>query len=274
MKHLLLFVGWFGLVILARGSDGDSGCGPVALQANVAVKSGIFSLADLLPPSACPALRSALRLPLGRAPSAGSPRIFTGEEIRTLFMQNSKSAANPSLALGALQVPERVTVQLAGTRASCADIAGSIPRSPARQGQVEFAAANLTQSANCGAQGRIPQDAPIAAVKTAWNPGLRSWEITARCIHPADCVPFLLSTRADALPDNRSPVAPPTEEPPLVRPGQSMTLLWDQDGIRVVLRVTCLDRGRVGETVRAQVLQSNRVLRATVINPETLRIQL
>jgi hypothetical protein len=58
--------------------------------------------------------------------------------------------------------------------------------------------------------------------------------------------------------------------PPTVRPGQAATLVWDGNGIRVVVPVTCLDRGVSGESVRARIVPSGEVVRAVVVEAGVL----
>jgi hypothetical protein len=285
MKHLLLFVIALGLALPSRGSKVESACGQVVLRANVEVNDGEFSLADLLPTDTCSALRRvAARMPLGRAPLPGSPRVLKGEEIRVLtraLLDKSQSLGTNLLQQDAnFQVPERITVRRAGARASCSDLAGAMAHASLSGRTGSLAQENLVRDAHCGAADRVRQDVPIAITRTAWNPALTSWEITARCLEPKDCVPFLISTRGNSLPADALSFpglrakSHLSTEPPRTRPGQRMTLLWNQDGIQAVLRVTCLDRGGPGETVRARVQQGGLILRAKVINAETLRMQL
>jgi hypothetical protein len=292
MKHLLifvgvLFVGALGLALPSMGSEAEPACGPITVQANVAVQDGEFSLTDLLPPDICPAFRGfAARVPLGRAPLPGSVRVLKGEEIRALIralLDKSQSRGTNFLQKEVIvQVPERITVHRAGARASCSDLAGAIAQTSLTGRTGSLTGENLVRDEHCGAAGRIQRNVPIAIAKTVWNPALTSWEITARCLEPRDCVPFLVSARASSLPADTLSSAKlraklqshSSTESPMTRPGQSMTLFWDQDGIRMILSVTCLDRGGLGETVRARVQHGDRVLRAKVINAETLRMQL
>ena len=44
-----------------------------------------------------------------------------------------------------------------------------------------------------------------------------------------------------------APSLTPVGRKPLVRPGQTVTLLWDQDGIRLTVPAVSLDRGGAGE---------------------------
>jgi flagella basal body P-ring formation protein FlgA len=57
----------------------------------------------------------------------------------------------------------------------------------------------------------------------------------------------------------------------VVKPGQGATLVWEQGGIRAEFPVICLDRGGIGESVRARVKNGDRILRAEVVSEGRLR---
>ena len=63
-----------------------------------------------------------------------------------------------------------------------------------------------------------------------------------------------------------------TPEKPLVRPGEAVTLLWDQDGIRLVVPAICLDKGTAGDAVRARIVRGGRLVRAVVESAGRLRV--
>jgi len=73
-------------------------------------------------------------------------------------------------------------------------------------------------------------------------------------------------------PPRLRPVASGAER--LVAPGETATLTWDQGGIRVVLPVTCLDAGAMGQFVRVRLKNATRILRAEVVGAGTLRASL
>lgn len=179
----------------------DYSCLPLTIPAEIELPAGKLALADILPGSTCPAIRSAARqVHLGNVPLAGSPRVLTRDELR-LALQ--KLDVENGLSAELLTIPERVTVR--------------------RKKEPESIAVTLARSA------------------------LRS-------------------------PKSRSLVVstiPPTSE--TVRPGQAVTLVWDQGGIRVQVPAQCLDRGELGSEVRARILQSGVVVRAIVAGAGSLR---
>lgn len=296
-RLLLLLLCTFGGSLPSLGLDREAGCEPVQVLADVEVNEGKFSLADLLSSATCPELRRLASLvPLGQAPLPGSSRVFTGEQIRERFesglpardRDKGKEKAKDKVRTHAWArpLPDRITVRLAGERASCAELAESIGESsssglptPAVQNSPKPGLQDSPPAASCGAGGRIRRQAPLAVSKTRWNASRNALEITAHCVQPSDCTPFLVSTPLDSVPAglaNRAPTGLPipTQKTSLVVPGQRMTLLWDQDGIQMLLRVVCMDRGDAGEIVRARVQPGDRVLRATVVDARTLRVQL
>jgi len=279
MKPLLLAACIASFSLVAGVLPGHASC-RVTVRASVEV-SGEFSLADLLGSGTCSKMRrAAVSVPLGSAPVAGSVRVLTGGEVRMILQKLAEDLGLEAGEFAPLLMPERITVRRAGARASCADIAREIPMTS-------------RDTAECGAADRIPHDASLAFSPPAWDPALRSWRLYARCVHPADCVPFLVRLRgrdagegaeaetsaeagkarstigrlATASSPSLGRVASGADRArALVRPGQAVTLLWDQDGIRLVIPAVALDAGAPGERVRARIVRGGAVLHAIVVS--------
>jgi hypothetical protein len=282
-----------GISLVPQASARQSACDHTAIRAEVEVASGEFFLSDLLEPSAAPALvQAAGRVRLGSAPLAGSVRVMEGASIRALLETLSFETLNDdnlesTTACGSIRVPERIRIHRAGTRRSCSDLIEQIRATLPEP----VPAVLLADHVDCGAAGRIPENAPIELLRTTWNPRLESWEIRARCVHPADCVPFLLSLRGSrmglqtaSLRQNESgsiqsagsSLVPGRRTSGLnaemvVRPGQLVTLIWDQNGIRVSVPVLCLDAGGPGQQIRARIVRGGTVVRAIVESAQSLR---
>lgn len=308
MKPLQIFVGAMLLAAICGSAAGQSSCPAARVLANIEVGASDFSLADLLSPDTCAEiLRAASTVHLGKAPLLGSARVFDGGTLRRLLLDLAANNENHETEHFGLEVPERVTVKRAGPRMSCPQLASALSEAaptPASSGPVDIAAVHKSwaatvaaQSLDCGPTDRVPRDARLELRKISWNPALLSWEFSLRCIDAKDCVPFLVRTTGPKTspaafriaPQKHTPVAPsdraarlsiaPAAEiqPALenveivVRPGQPVTLVWEQAGIRMVLPVICLDRGGLGASVRARVKNSRRVLRAQVISAGVLR---
>jgi hypothetical protein len=279
-------------------ASGQADC-HATVKAHVAVARGEFSLADLLAGDTCPELlRAAAGVRLGRAPLTGSVRVLEADEVRFLLQKVARSI--PKLRWPTtMHVPERVTVRRAEARASCADIGrqllgpsdarpalvGSGLRSPVRPASAPY-------ELECGVADRIPQWSVLERTRRVWNPALNNWDISLRCIHRQDCVPFLVRVRnrnapweialtdrpatpdrpiiASASPFDRAALSLAVG-PPLVRRGETVRLLWDQYGVRLAIPAISLDPGDEGQKVRARMAQSGRIVPAIVVSAGELR---
>jgi hypothetical protein len=166
---------------------------------------------------------------------------------------------------------------------SCAEIASFVARAAPAQG-MPIAGTQWSKDLNCAAANSIPADAVLGLAKTSWNAALRRWEFTLRCGRPGDCVPFLvwaqdgtaaLSRVAKVRRDGRGDAgAGGGGSERLVAPGQTATLSWEQGGIRVVLPVTCLEAGALGQFVQVRFKNVARIQRAEVVGKAALRVSL
>ena len=208
--------------------------------------------------------------------------MFAGEELRARLERLGSS--DPRKQELSVQVPERVVVRAAEGRASCAEIwaslaSGGAPGVPTTRPQ-------KPGEVTCGATERVRSHADFEAVRKSWDPLLASWNLVARCRRPEECVPFLVrvpgSTASQQFVRPSSPrkpkpglIGPPAalrlDRDLAVKPGQRVTLQWEERGIRLEIPVVCLDGGAKGDTVRARVGQRGRVLRAIVMDSGQLR---
>src|SRR5271165_2888350 len=177
--------------LVPSASATEPACGMAVVRSEVEIDAGVLSLGDLLAPGPCASLLLAARqVRLGAAPLAGSVRVFEGSQVRALFQKLQVQQPQSTELPGSWSFPERISVRRAGPRSSCADLAeqilAALPSSSLAAG------ARPVRTVDCGAAGRIPQNAPLALSPAVWTPRLAGWEIAARCAHPADCVPFLV----------------------------------------------------------------------------------
>jgi hypothetical protein len=166
---------------------------------------------------------------------------------------------------------------------SCAEIASFVARAAPAQG-MPIAGTQWSKDLNCAAANSIPADAELGLAKISWNAALRRWEFTLRCGRSGDCVPFLvwahdgtapLSGVARVRSDGREDAkAGGSVLERLVGPGQTATLTWEQGGIRVVLPVTCLEAGALGQFVRVRFKNVAQTQRAEVVGKAALRVSL
>jgi hypothetical protein len=262
-------------------STAQPACAKVAVESSVEAGQGQLTLADLLGPGTCLRVREgAAKVSLGAAPRSGSVRVFEGSRIRILLERLANDGTENARETARLKIPERIVVQPAGTMKSCAEIAGFVAGASPGQDRRE----NL----DCAAARSIPQSAPLELLRTSWNAALQRREFALRCARPEDCVPFLVWTdereksgrglRRAAFPAGSSAgaLANPGASGGalLIKPGQTAILTWDQGGIRVVLPVTCLDAGGLGQFVRVRFKNAAGTLRAEVLGDGTLRASL
>jgi hypothetical protein len=136
----------------------------------------------------------------------------------------------------------------------------------------------------CWRAARVRSGEAIELMKVRWDEVLRSIEFRLRCKTAGACLPFLLrvQTRAGGQAPSHATVAASSAAawnsdsteasvaravrlPRLVRPGQMVTLIWEQGEMRVERRVVCLDSGARDQEVRTRGKEGGRVVRARVL---------
>src|SRR5580698_7527831 len=190
-----LIVFWGCALVAATALPGNSQvCAPAIISAKVEVTGTEFSLADLLAPGACPALRrAAAEIRMGRTAPVGSARVLSGDEVRGLlqrlprnvsrdpesdFPSGVLASASP-MALERITVPERITIRHTGARSSCAQIverlfpsvsspAVASPGSPPLPAVFDLSSSsnfpssfNLPPGAACDAAVNVPENAAV-----------------------------------------------------------------------------------------------------------------
>jgi Chaperone for flagella basal body P-ring formation len=286
--------GAFALAILPCVAE--TTCSKVAVESSVEVGPGELTLADLLTQGAYPELRqAAAQVHLGNVPRPGSVRVLDGQQVRFLLAGLADGKAQDARKAACMRIPERVVVRRAGAKKTCAAIAKFLA-SAAPSDDIAGASRARQENLDCAAARSIPETAPLELTRTTRNAALQRWEFALRCARPEDCAPFLVWTReeeksltrlADAqsgssqramqLAGSHSQTpeeAGSTAAARLVKPGQTAILTWDQAGIRVVLPVTCLDAGGLGQFVRVRLKNAARTLRAEVVGEAILRASL
>lgn len=271
---------------------GETRCPRVGLEAAVRVAHPELTMADLLSPESCAPLRqAAAAVALGAAPRAGSLRVFDGRRLRGVV--EAILSANDLAGDVTGQIPERVVVARGGATKSCDELAELIfGRAPA---QTATRAGSFAEELDCAAAPSIAKDAELELVRSGWNGALRRREFAVRCTRAEECVPFLLWTREKATPGGtrtRKAEAETSAEilaegimmmpetrahrpgTLLVKPGQTVTLRWDQSGIRVMIPATSLDGGGLGERVRVRLKNAPRILPAEVLEDGSVRASL
>jgi len=279
-----------GVVAVASPRCAGQACTDVAVEASVEAGPGELTLADLLARGACAQLRqAAAQVGLGAVPRAGSVRVLDGREIRRM-LERLEGASLSLGKIGSTAIPERVVVKQQGAMKSCAEIAQFVAGAA---GDLQNVPSRWRENLDCAAARGVPEEAALELTKSGWRTARERWEFALRCARPEDCVPFMVwvqAPKADAAgAGSRGGTLPHfgvfRESSPrlqagvggaerLVATGQTATLTWDQAGIRVVLPVTCLDAGALGQVVRVRVKNAGRILRAEVVGEGRLRASL
>lgn len=282
------------LVAVSLPCAAGQACKNVAVEARVEIAQGELTLADLLTRNSCPQWReAAAQVSLGAVPRAGSVRVLDGRRVRLQLEGLGNDLDRKVEEAGIMQVPERIVVQRAGAVKSCTAIAGFL--AGAASAQMADASSRWQEKVDCAAARRIPESASLELAKTTWNGALQRWEFALRCVRPEDCIPFLVwvqqertsplevdarngGARGSAFrfePSARTLAkAGENAAERLVKPGQTAMLTWEQAGIRVVVPVTCLEAGGLGQFVRVRFKNAARTLRAEVVGEATLRASL
>ena len=267
----------------------EQGCAEVAVEARVEAGPGALTLADLLTLDTCVQLRSeAARVSLGAAPQSGSVRVLDGREIRQQLEVLASAVGSVGKTAG-MSVPERIVVKRRGEMKSCAEIARFVDGAATAEVMAKVPS-RWREDLDCAAARGIPEKTPLALAKSTWNERLERWEFALGCARAGECVPFLVwvqepKTSVTRMAGSLGATPQRWNEPPrlrqvasgaerLVAPGETATLTWDQAGIRVVLPVTCLDAGAMGQFVRVRLKNAARILRAEVMGAGTLRASL
>jgi len=144
----------------------------------------------------------------------------------------------------------------------------------------------------------------LQVASACWDEGRQRLQFRLQCAVTGECLPFLAylsrahlqsvdlqgvlgADREDAAcrmvtgprvsdPSASRPAVKSTLQPasqPTMRPGDPAIAVFTGNGMRMTASVTCLDRGREGETVRVRGPDGN-VFRARISGPATLEVSL
>src|SRR5579864_6866303 len=233
------------------------------LLSDTATNEEFVRLSDLLPMGVNATLRlAAEKISLGQSPEPGSFRIFTLEELQTAV--GNKAAVN---------IPPQVIVRRSGWPVSPDSIRsaaqGFRPSIDWTQAEVVF----LPEVAT-----RNPR-APLRAseLRTGRNP--RTLMLRVECSR-RDCAPFWAEMRFSEAVERptQSKLEPAQLElqgaTALVRSGRPAVLLFDENGLRISMRVLPLKRAALGETVKVLDPATHRTFLAQVRGTDLLQSEL
>ncbi len=252
--------------------------GQYRLRETVEIKAGTLCLSDLLSQETPAAIQQASHaISFGRSPNPGSTRVLTGSEIRR------RLARDPYLQ-SELLIPSFIAV----TRPR-EDMSGEVLRRtvegflrtagwPESQLPIEFTS-----------HGAVPIDVSLQVVQAAWDDRQSALNFRLRCLVQKQCSAFLIQAPASAQQAidwqeqlkhmnvggvnyaGRVSTYAHLPAPVLAKGGDPALLSMQIDGVRISIRVICLQRGTLGQIIRVRDAQSHRVYRAEVVSPGLLR---
>jgi hypothetical protein len=264
---------WALLAALALPSENGAAQTVVLLRA-AKVSRETIRLSDLLPPGTSPKMRQAgEQIELGATPRCHTIRFFEPSEIE------KRTSSWP--ALQGLSVPGPVSVERA-----CF---------PIRREAVQHVISEFERQKDM-ALPELPlhwseaiyasQENPALEVEQALPDPVRpALQIRLRCVERAVCPSFLVSvptipplhpfsTLGPRLLSAAATALQTAKGAVLVQSGQRVILVFEDPPLRMQLPVTCLQRGVLGEQVRAMDPSTHRLFRAEVTSAGTLTAHL
>ena len=262
---------WTLLAALAFSAGCAAGQTAILLQAT-SISRDTIRLSDLLPAEASAKMRQAgEQIELGKTPQCHVTRSFVASDIET------RTSSWP--ALQGLSISGPVSVQRACFPIRREAVQRVISEF-ARQKGMALAMSPLRWSEVIYAS----QETPALLVEQALpDPARPALLVRLRCVERALCPSFLVSVpttpRPHLLSTHLTSAAAPGRQKTekavaLVESGQRVILVFDDPPMRMQLPVTCLQRGGLGEQVRALDPSTHRVFRAEVTGAGTLTAHL
>ncbi len=159
-------------------------------------------------------------------------------------------------------------------------IQGLIQSALRERGTAEQTSLSLDEM-RCAPGAPIPAREALEVLKMRWDAVSHTLEFRLRCSSPKACLPFLVRLPMPAgesapvfarpgqpasrsAPRDRSTARAHISGPPMVKPGQVVTLVWGDGGMRMSRQVVCLDSGNQGQEVRTRGKQGGRIVHARV----------
>jgi hypothetical protein len=261
---------WILLAALTLCSEYGAGQTAVLLRA-ASVSHDNIRLSDLLPPEASiEARRAGEQIDLGRTPQCHSVRMF---EPSDLTRRTSSWPALQGLTCSGPVSVQRVCypVRREAVQQLISDFAQEkqipLPKSPLQWAELIYAS----------------KENPALEIEQALpDPARPVLQVRLRCVEHAVCPSFWVTVPAGqrshllsaATISGSAAVPRAVTNAALVESGQRVMLILDDPPMRIQLPVTCLQRGALGEQVRAMDPSTHRVFRAEVTGAGSLTVHL
>jgi hypothetical protein len=281
MKYVWLSPVWMLLAAISLGWCARIES-KVQLRDAVEVKRERVWLSDLLPASAPSAIwKAGDAIVLCQAPRPGSPRVLDAEQIAT------KLAAQPEL-LRQLAIPSRITVRNSGWLIEEAAVRLAISRFLREQAGNR----DLPHAAKLDWQplSATEEHSTLQVTGLEWDLRQQSAQVRLRCSGRASCGSFLvhlvlppligdewrsrLASGIGASFPGSGHEAAATTGAVLAERGKPANLILDGGGLRISIRVICLQAGELNQRIRVFDTRSRHVLRAEVVGAGLLHATL
>ncbi len=249
----------------------------VALLADSEVGGDTILLASLLPPNAPPAFQNAAAaISLGSLPQTGSTRRFSRDTV-------AAAIAGGGLPLSSFVVPEFMTVRRAGRPLTREEIFAAIQTALAKRhtaGLPEFGPQDLVYDAAITVpNGDVRLDVTQISFDQAIGcalfrlrpravPSAPQFYVTARFAPGASAITVPRLHKSVPLSDSQILEGPGATI--LVDPRQSARLHLHSQDADMLLAVSPLQRGHLGETIRVRLRASGKTLQARVVGNNSL----
>lgn len=129
----------------------------------------------------------------------------------------------------------------------------------------------------------LSEETKLRIERSRWDPVFATLEFRLRCQPATACLPFLVRVRPEdpvraahwrtGLSKTDVESMPASSGGPasvLVRPGQTVMLVWNVGSLRITRPMVCLDPGRAGQQVRTRSRAGGRMVRARVLSAEVV----
>jgi hypothetical protein len=257
---------WTLLAAVALSSEYGAGQTAVLLR-EAAVSRDTIRLSDLLPPEAPKEMRRAgEQIELGRTPQCRTIRVFEKVELER---RTSSWPALRGLSLSGPAAVQRTCfpIRREAVQRVISEFAQqkglALMEFPLRWSEVIYAS---------------QQNPAIEIEQTLPEPARPVLQVRLRCVERMVCPSFWVPVPAKLRPRllytgtiSAASVVPKIGNgEPLVKSGQRVMLIFDDPPLRIQLLVTCLQRGSLGEQVRAMDPSTHRVFEAEVTGAGTL----
>lgn len=243
----------------------------VRLCERAGVRAETIRLSDFLPPEAAAIQKEAAAIELGRRPLLGSPRYFTRQEIEQVLRSHKDLSAQFSIPEGITAFTLEWPISSDLVQRAISDYAVSHAANPRQfDGPLKLLGGPAAS-----------QPAPGLKIERVESDVVRDEvRFTVRCIRRNECGVFLATMRQPKLlsatllggTQVKAIVSSSITKQALVHVGTSAMLNLHNNSVVISMRVICLDRGFLGQTIR--VRDGRNVFKATVVGAAAVEANL